>query len=95
MLANNVTSGAGKRLAALQGRSCTTGTLDVYAVAGDADALWRRMVRRSTDGTLTQAQTKAHGQRIRYLRQSGFDYDTEVALSEGLHGKVLALQICS
>jgi hypothetical protein len=94
-LANNAVSGAGKRLATLQAQSCTTDTLDVYAVAGDTDALWRRMARRSTDGTLTQAQTKAHGQRIRYLRQSGFDYDTKVALSEGSHGKVLALEVCS
>jgi hypothetical protein len=76
-------------------RSCGAGgTLDVYAVTADADALWRRMLR-SEDGEMTMAQTKAAGRRIRYLRQWGFDYDIEVALSEGSElGSLLAVRSC-
>jgi hypothetical protein len=94
MLANNVV--AVKLLRRLENPDCGPGgTLDVYAVTGDADALWRRMLRRSSDGELTKAQTEANGQRIRYLRQSGFDYDTEVAMSGSSRGTVLALRTCS
>jgi hypothetical protein len=42
------------------------------------------------------AQTEAKGRRIRYLRQSGFDYDTEVALSQDSErGTLLALRTCT
>ena len=80
----------------MENRDCGPGgSLDVYAVTGDADALWRRMLRRSSDGELTMARTEADGQQIRYLRQSGDDYTTEVAMSQGSRGAVLALRLCS
>lgn len=94
LLANNLVGV--KLLRRLENRDCGPGgTLDVYEVSGDADALWRRMLRRSSDGELTMAQTEAEGRRLRYVHQSGFDYDTEVALSEDSRGTVLALRICS
>ncbi len=94
LLANNVVGV--KYLRRLENRDCGPGgTLDVFAVTGDADALWRRMLRRSSDGELTMAQTEADGRRVRYLRQSGFDYVTEVALSQGSEGALVAMRICS
>jgi len=93
LLANNVVGV--KYLRQLENRSCGPGgTLNVYVVTGDADALWRRMLR-SDDGELTMAQTEADGRRIRYLRQSGFDYDTEVALSQGSEDALVAVRLCS
>ena len=85
-----------KHLRHLVNRRCGAGgTLDVYAVTGDADVLWRRMLR-SEDGEMTMAQTEAAGRRIRYLRQWGFDYDIEVALSQGSErGSLLAVRSCS
>jgi hypothetical protein len=86
--------GGMKHLRHLENRSCTGGAIDVYAVTRDADALWRRMLR--SDDELTTAQTEAAGGRIRYVRQSGFDYDVEVALSEGSElGTLLARRSCS
>ncbi len=94
MLANNVIGV--KHLRQLENPGCGPGgTLDVYTVTGDADEIWRQMLRRSSDGELTKAQTEANGRRIRYVRQSGFDYDTEVALSTGGGWTVLALRTCS
>jgi len=94
MLANNLTGV--KHLRQLENPDCGPGgTLDVYRVTGDADDMWRRMLRRSSDGDLTEAQTEADGRRIRYIRQSGFDYETEVALSTASGGTVLALRTCS
>jgi hypothetical protein len=94
LLANNLVGV--KHLRHLVNRRCGPGgTLDVYAVTGDADVLWRRMLR-SDDGELTMAQTEAAGRRIRYLHQSGSDYDTEAALSQGSErGTLLAVRGCS
>jgi hypothetical protein len=95
LLANNMVGV--KPLDTRENRDCAPagGSVDAYAVTGDADALWRRMIRRSSDGELTMAETDADGQHTRYLRQFGDDYTTEVALSEGSHGTVLALRTCS
>ena len=40
-------------------------------VTGDADALWRRMLRRSNDGELTRAQTEVDGQQGSILAPIG------------------------
>jgi hypothetical protein len=83
-----------KRLKRLEYRECAAGSaLDVYAVTGDADALWQRMLR--SGERLSTARTEAAGRRIRYLHQSGFDYDVEVALSQGSRlGPLLAVRSC-
>jgi hypothetical protein len=83
-----------KILRHLQNRACSlTGALDVYTVTGDADVLWRRMLRSGED--LRMAQTEAAGRRIRFVHQSGFDYDLEAALTEGSElGALLAVRSC-
>jgi hypothetical protein len=85
-----------KHLRQLKNRRCGGGgMLDVYTVTGAAEVLWRRMLR-SDDGEMTMAQTEAAGRRIRFLRQSGFDYDIEAALSQGSElGTLLAVRTCS
>ena len=96
LLLNNVIGV--KLLRELENRACGPGgtTLNVYSVRGeDADALWRRMLHRASDGELTMAHTEVDGRRIRYLRQSGFDYDVEVAFSQASDWTVLATRGCS
>ena len=72
---------------------CSGGTIDVYEVTNDSRAVWDRMLR-SAD-TLTTAQKKATGRRIRFLRASGDDYVIDAALTQpSHHGALLAVLTC-
>ena len=85
-----------KHLESLENPSCVAGgALDVYAVTGNPDDLWRRMIHRASDSELRMAETRADGRRVRFLYQIGDDYLVEVALTEGRRGTVLATRGCS
>ncbi len=58
--------------------SCSTGVRTVYALSGNADALWARML--GTDGTIEQGRTTTGGRSVRVIVESGFDYSITAAL---------------
>jgi hypothetical protein len=85
-----------KHLESLDNPSCVAGgSLDVYTVTGDADGVWQRLTRRSSDTQLRMAETRSDGRRVRFLYQIGDDWIAEVALTQGPRGTVLATRACS
>lgn len=54
------------------------GSHSVYAVTGDANALWSRL--REVGDEVWTAQARFDGRRVRLLHESGFDYSITVTM---------------